>query len=228
MEYGQGVTSAPNSTSFAILGLLGLRPWTAYELVAQANRSLHWFWPRSEAHLYAELKRIVARGHAEAEIVDGARRQATRYTITPAGRAALEEWLTTPPAPISLELEGLLRLFLADQGNLADVRAAIETTAQQARERSAVGRALIEELLATGGPFPERLHLTERAVSFFAELGHLVSRWCDETLTEIETWPDTRNVGLTPTARQRLEKLLDQTPPPPRPRNGLPNKNVTK
>lgn len=217
MEYCQGVTSAPNSTSFAILGLLGLRPWTAYELVAQANRSLHWFWPRSEAHLYAELKRIVARGHADAEVVDGQRRQATRYTITPAGRAALEDWLTTPPAPISLELEGLLRLFLADQGNLTDVRTAIEITAEQSRERSTAGRALIEELLATGGPFPERLHLTERAVAFFAELGNLVSRWCDETLTEIDSWPDTRNVGLTPSARQRLEDLLDRTAAPPRP-----------
>ena len=228
MEYRQEVTSAPNSTSFAILGLLGLRPWTAYELVAQANRSLRWFWPRSEAHLYAELKRIVARGHAEAEVVDGQRRQATRYTITPAGRAALEEWLTTPPAPISLELEGLLRLFLADQGNLADVRAAIETTAQQARERSAIGRALIEDLLATGGPFPERLHLTERAATFFAELGQLLSRWCDETLTEIDTWPDTRDVGLTPNARRRLQKLLDRTAPDARPRNALPNIAIRK
>jgi PadR family transcriptional regulator AphA len=205
------MTSPPTATSFAILGLLGIQPWTAYELVAQANRSLHWFWPRSEAHLYAELKRLVERGHARAEVIEGRGRQRTRYTITPTGRAALEEWLGTEPAPPSLEIEGLLRLFLADQGSTKDLRASLETTARQARKMYAGGRTLTDEVVATGGPFPERLHLTERVASFYAEFILLLIRWCDETLAEVETWPDTREIGLTPNGRRRLEQLLAQT-----------------
>ena len=100
--------SRPTATSFALLGLLGVKPWTAYELVAQTRRSLHYVWPRSEAHLYAELKRLVERGHATAEVVEGRGRQRTRYTITPLGRAALEAWLATEPAPPMLEIEGVL------------------------------------------------------------------------------------------------------------------------
>src|ERR1700741_3110020 len=111
------MASKPTPTSFAVLGLLGIQPWTAYELVAQSKRSLHYFWPRSEAHLYAELKRLVERGHAEAEVVEGRRRQRTLYTITDTGRAALNDWLGTEPAPPSLEIEGLLRVLLADQGS---------------------------------------------------------------------------------------------------------------
>jgi PadR family transcriptional regulator AphA len=205
------MTSAPTATSFAILGLLGVQPWTAYELVAQAKRSLRWFWPHSEAHLYAELKRIVERGHAQAEVVDGRRRQRTRYTITPAGRAALKDWLGTEPAPPSLEIEGLLRVFFADQGTTKDLRAALETTARQAREMYVGGRALTEELLATGGQFPHRLHLTERLASFYGEFIVLLTRWCEETLAEVESWPDTRDIGLTPQARNRLEQLLART-----------------
>lgn len=202
------MTSPPTTTSFAILGMLGVQPWTAYELVAQVKRSLHWFWPRSEAHLYAELKRLVERGHAHAEVVEGRRRQRTRYTITPAGRAALKDWLGTEPAPPSLEIEGLLRLFLADQATTKDLRAALETTARQAREMYVGGRALTEELLATGGPFPHRLHLTERISSFYGDFILLLTRWCEETLTEVESWPDTRDIGLTPQGRNRLEQLL--------------------
>src|SRR5882757_10492818 len=100
--------SRPTATSFALLGLIGIQPWTASELVEQSKRSLHYFWPRSEAHLYAELKRLVERGHAYAEVVEGRRRQATRYTITPQGRDALEEWLATEPAPPTIEIEALL------------------------------------------------------------------------------------------------------------------------
>jgi DNA-binding PadR family transcriptional regulator len=186
-----------------------MRPWTAYELVAQAKRSLHWFWPRSEAHLYAEVKRLVERGHAEAEVVDGSRRQRTRYTITPQGREALDGWLGTAPTAPSLEVEALLRVILADQGSVEDLRAALEATLRQARELRTAGIELTQDLLATGGPFPQRLHLTERAVTFYADFILLLLRWCNETLAEIDTWPDVRGVGLTPKARERLERVVN-------------------
>jgi PadR family transcriptional regulator, regulatory protein AphA len=205
--------SKPTTTSFAILGLLSLQPWTAYELVAQSKRSLHWFWPRSEAHLYAELKRLVERGHAEAEVVDGRRRQRTRYTITPQGRAALDDWLGTEPATPSIEVEALLRMILADQGSVEDLRAALESTARQVRGVRTNGIALTQDLLTTGGPHPQRLHLTERAVTFYADFLLLVLRWCNETLAEIDTWPDIRDVGLTPKARERLERVISLPDP---------------
>jgi PadR family transcriptional regulator AphA len=206
------MTSRPTATSSAILGLLGIQPWTAYELVAQSKRSLHWFWPRSEANLYAELKRLVERGHAQAEVVEGRRRQRTRYTITPLGRAALHDWLRTEPAPPSLEIEGLLRVLLGDQGTAGELRAALEATARQARELTVNGVALVEELLDTGGEFPKRLHVTERVASFYAEFLQLLIRWCEETLAEVETWPDTRDLGLTPRGRERLEAIARVDP----------------
>jgi hypothetical protein len=91
--------------------------------------------------LYAELKRLVERGHAHAEVV-----------------------------------EGLLRVLFADQATTKDLRAALETTARQAREKYVGGRALAEELLATGNPFPQRLHLTERVSSFYGEFILLLTR----------------------------------------------------
>ena len=204
------MASSPTATSFAVLGLLGLQSWTAYDLVAQARRSLHFFWPRSEAHLYAELKRLVERGHAHAEVVDGRRRQATRYTITPQGRAALEQWLATEPAPPTVEIEALLRVLFADQGSLEELRAALEATSQQVRDLR-VGTVMIgEELLTTGGPFPQRLHLVERVGALYGEFLLLLGRWCEETLAEVDTWPDVRDVGLTPEGRKRFEEFVDR------------------
>lgn len=200
--------SEPTTTSFALLGLLGLRPWTAYELVAQTRRSLHYFWPRSEAHLYAELKRLVARGHAVAELVDGKGRQRTRYTITPVGRTALQNWLGTEPAAPVIEVEALLRMLLADQGSLSDLRTAIQVTARQVGELRSGAVLLGEELLRTGGPFPDRLHLTERTVALYGEFLLLLNRWCEETMVEVDSWSDTRDTGLTSHGRERLEKLL--------------------
>jgi PadR family transcriptional regulator, regulatory protein AphA len=204
------MASSPTANSFAILGLLGLQPWTAYDLVAQARRSLHYFWPRSEAHLYAELKRLVERGHAHADVVEGRRRQATRYTITQEGRAALEEWLATEPAPPTIEIEALLRVLFADHGSLQDLRAALRATAQQTSVLRIGLLVLGEEALSTGGPFPERLHLVERVGALYGEFLLLLQRWCEETLAEIETWPDTRELGLTPQGRKGLAQLVDR------------------
>lgn len=207
------MTSRPTATSFALLGLIAIQPWTASELVAQSKRSLHWFWPRSEAHLYAELKRLVERGHAEAESVEGLRRQRTRYTITPEGRTALDDWLKSEPAAATLEVEGFLRLLLGDQGTKDDVLAALEATARQAREAYAGGKILADELLTTGGPFPQRMHLVGPLASFYGEFLRLVVRWCDETSDEIKGWPDTRDLGLTPSIRARLEQIVNQPDP---------------
>lgn len=201
------------TTSFALLGLLGTKPWTAYEIVAQIKRGMHFFWPRSDAHLYAELKRLVERGHATAELVDGRRKQATRYTITPEGRAALEEWFGTEPAAPLLEVEGFLRMFLGDQATKEDLRASLEATARQSRELHAKGLAIIDDLLATGGPFPQRLHLVERQATFIAGFYRNLIEWCEQTIDDIEEWPSTRDIGLTPTGRREWERILAEPEP---------------
>lgn len=94
-----------SATTAGLLGLLSLRPFTTYELAQQAQRSLRWFLPRAERHLYGEAKRLAKAGLATAEVGYTGRRRTTTYAITSAGRAALGEWLSQEPAPPSLECE---------------------------------------------------------------------------------------------------------------------------
>jgi PadR family transcriptional regulator AphA len=77
------------TTSYALLGLLRLRPWTTYELAKQAQKSLNWFWPRAERKLYDEPKHLVAAGLATAKVEATGKRPRTVYAITRAGRTQL-------------------------------------------------------------------------------------------------------------------------------------------
>jgi PadR family transcriptional regulator, regulatory protein AphA len=183
---------------------------------------MHFFWPRSEAHLYAELKRLVERGHASAEVVEGRRRQRTRYTITPEGRAALKEWLGSEPAPPVVEVEGFVRMFLGDQGTADDLRKSLEATARHAREFHVKGKSIIQDVLDTGGPFPHRLHLVEPMATFLDDFYRLLIRWCEQTISEIDEWPDTLDVGLTPRGHERFERILAKPDPRPWPGRGPP------
>src|SRR5688572_25609709 len=95
------------TTSYALLGLLGIRPWTTYELAKQMDRGMNRWWPRARSKLYEEPKKLVAHGLARATRDSVGRRPRTVYTITPAGRRAMAEWLATPAAPPALECEPL-------------------------------------------------------------------------------------------------------------------------
>ena len=87
------------TTSYAVLGLLSVRSWTAYELTKQMSRSLSHIWPRAVSAIYKEPKLLVAHGLATASVEDNGERRRTRYSITPEGRRALEAWLARPSAP---------------------------------------------------------------------------------------------------------------------------------
>ena len=58
--------STLTTTSFAILGLLAVQPWSTYELTRQMDRSLGRIWPRAQSKLYEEPKKLVELGLAEA------------------------------------------------------------------------------------------------------------------------------------------------------------------
>ena len=106
------MSSAPalTTTSYAILGLLAVRPWTTHELVQQVDRSLRRIWPRAQSKLYEEPKKLVVLGLTEAVTGSTGRRPRTVYSITPAGRQALATWLAADSAePVSLaELTAIL------------------------------------------------------------------------------------------------------------------------
>ena len=113
------------TTSYAVLSLLAIRPWAVYDLAKLMRRSLHYFWPRAESNLYAEPKRLVEAGYAEAHEEWTGERKRSVYSITESGRTALGEWLATPPAGQRLESEPHLRLLFANYGTKNDLLATI-------------------------------------------------------------------------------------------------------
>src|ERR1041384_6067960 len=81
-------TKKLTTVSYGILGLLGLRPHTPYELAQQFRRS-GTFWAAAESVVYNEPKALVAHGLAMAAAETSGGRRRTRYSITPAGRREL-------------------------------------------------------------------------------------------------------------------------------------------
>jgi DNA-binding PadR family transcriptional regulator len=178
------------TTSYAILGLLAVKPWTTHELVQQVDRSLRRLWPRSQSKLYEEPKKLVALGYARATDDPVGRRRRTRYTITAKGRRALAAWLSQPGEGPVLEFEQLVKIHFADSGSKADVVANLDATRQWVVEQNRENLVAARAYLAGEGSFPERAALNQLSGMFLTELYAMVARWVDWASAVVATWPD--------------------------------------
>jgi PadR family transcriptional regulator, regulatory protein AphA len=182
--------SALTTTSYAILGLLSVKPWSTYELTRQMDHSLGRFWPRARSKLYEEPKKLVARGLAEARTEPVGRRPRTVYAITGDGRAALATWLAGSADGPVLESEQLLKIFFSGAGTRADALATLDATREWARERNEANLAAARAYAAGEGPFPHRAAQTMLVGAFLTDFYAMVARWSEWAREQVEGWPD--------------------------------------
>jgi PadR family transcriptional regulator AphA len=178
------------TSSYAILGLLALRPWTTYELAKQMAVSLRNFWPRAESKLYEEPKKLVAHGLAEVRTEHVGRRPRSVYEITAAGRAALQGWLDEPGAPAALEFEALVKVFFGEQGTKEQLVENLHRIVEDQRRRVAVDAEWAERYLAGAGAFPDRLAVLSLVGRLQADFNDTVLRWGEWALEVVQEWPD--------------------------------------
>jgi DNA-binding PadR family transcriptional regulator len=207
------------ATSYAILGLLGLRPWSAYELTKQVRRSLHFCWPRAETRIYQEPKNLVEQGLVKATTSANGRRSRTDYAITPKGRQELRAWLDEPSAPPRLESEALLRVFFAEHGTKEGLLATLAQLEAQALADRAQAVAQAAEYLAgirgsqvgppaEPAPFPERMHILGLIGRFTLDHTALVAEWARWARAEVEQWPDVGTAEVSPDVVKAFEAAL--------------------
>lgn len=220
------MTSA-SPTTYGLLGMLATRSWTGYELTRQVRRSLRFVWPTSEGHLYREQRRLVQLGWATVTEEPAGKRSRKRYRITPVGRNALANWLTTEPDEPHFQVEGILRAFYADSGSTGDLVTALRSTAASAHAMQAEMLGFVDEYLEDGGPlamlesdargvfrgremFPERLHVVALAIDATTRLLGELERFFTEAADEVVAWPSPSDATLTPATRARLESIRDR------------------
>lgn len=198
-------------TSYAILGLLAVRPsWTTYELAQAMDRSLNQAWPRARSKLYEEPKKLVEHGLARATHDAVGRRARTSYSISAKGRKALAAWLEEPGPGPSLEFGQLIKVFFGDHGTTAGVLANIRAARAWALERIAVNAAVGREYFEGRGAYPERMQVTVLTGGFLGEFAQTVLRWSEWAEEIVESWPDRPSQAQPDLATLRAVMLRDE------------------
>jgi PadR family transcriptional regulator, regulatory protein AphA len=190
---------ALTTTSYAVLSLLALQPWTTYQLARQMERSLGWIWPRAVSRLYEEPKKLVAAGLATSQPGATGRRPSTVYTITAAGRDALAAWLAEPGTGPVLECEALVKIAYADQGTREGLLANLAGLIEDATVKLHFGEMIADSYLQGRGPFQGRLAFSGLMWRFLWEYHVTVLRWARWARDQVQAWPEDLS-GLDVTA----------------------------
>jgi DNA-binding PadR family transcriptional regulator len=173
-----------------MLGILGIRPWSTYELAKHVDRSLGWVWPRARSNLFNEPKKLVAQGMARATDEMVGKRPRTVYTITAKGRRAFRQWLREPGDPPVLEFEQLLKVFFADQGSKADALAAVREIRAWADGRREESLVVARQYGSGDGAFQERAPVLSLMHKFLTNYIGAITDWADWAEEVVDSWPE--------------------------------------
>ena len=96
----------------ALLAILSKEPNTGYGVGRLLQKELSHIWDARLQQIYGELARLQAEGLVTAEAIALPNRPAKKvYSLTSAGREALDRWLAERPAPVAYKDDLLVKLY---------------------------------------------------------------------------------------------------------------------
>ena len=179
-------------SQYALLGLLSRGPHSGYDLKKRIESSIGHFWRESYGQIYPNLKDLERTGHVTSELERQEGRPDKKvYTITKAGRGALERWLEELPKPSPPRNELLLNLFFAHH---APGRAAehVKEYKQRFGEDLETYKG-VERWLETEHAGHPALPYWLMTLSYGRLEAEALLKWCDETLATLDALSNALN-----------------------------------
>ena len=178
------------TTSYILLGMLSSQEMSGYDLKQQLDKSLSPCYDSpAKSQIYGELRRLTRQGWATATEVPQTHRPDKRvYRITPAGRAALQQWLVSPDVESdSFKSPLLLRLFFGHLVPHEILMTRLEARRQQLVEELSAGeeqervlRGQVQESRADA----QRLHFL-LLFQFHMSMLHAALLWTNDAIEQL-------------------------------------------
>jgi DNA-binding PadR family transcriptional regulator len=168
-----------NGLSHVVLNLIGRGGAGPHDLVRMARSGQRLYWAGAESKIYAEPKRLEARGYLTSVKGPGKTRERTHYMLTEKGLDAMREWLARPSPFPRIQSEAAVRVQASDLA--ADPGVVIESL-RALRDEIHELEAVLDEAENLGRAVPHR----ERQLRLLHSLGRRVLRAHLEWVEEVE------------------------------------------
>jgi len=170
------VAAAVNSTAATLLGFLRDGPMTGYQLHKVAAEIAP-FWTLTRSQVYRELAAMADRGLVSRGDVGA--RDAQPFTLTAAGRAAFEHWVSQDPDPENLRIPILLTMTFADAVPAKRLKEIVQAHYERHRARLEEYETLHAELKTLSAlrraPLAYGISYERAIVAWFEDLPRLIA-----------------------------------------------------
>jgi PadR family transcriptional regulator AphA len=179
-----------NTTKYAVLGILSVMPCSGYDLKKMSDMSISHFWAENYGHIYPVLKILENEGMVKRESMQTPGRPLKNvYSITEKGSQALDEWLRKPAEYHPFRNELLLKIFLAKDIPVENVREKITLhRAKSVQELKTLQG--IEATLQGSEPYRSQKSLPLWLITL--DMGkrnfQMQIEWCDQTIRSLDAW----------------------------------------
>lgn len=178
-----------NTTQYALLGIISLKPMTGYDIKKFIDQSISFFWSENYGHIYPVLKKLEREKLVSKQVKHTTGKPAKNiYSITEKGRQMLTDWLAAPVQKEIYRLEILLKLFF---GYWADINTMIDKVKihKHTAEKNLEAFSAIEQHINT------EHHISQKnkppyellCLNYGKHYYRAVLKWCDETLNILNT-----------------------------------------
>jgi DNA-binding PadR family transcriptional regulator len=208
------------SLRYAILGFLGTRPSTGYDLGRAFSLGAGAYWEASKSQIYPELQRLEREGLTEGKVSPSDRLNRRVYRLTKSGKEELRRWVESDVEyPPRRDPERIQLLFL-DESDRETIRHHLERHRAQYERVLAAFRAthqaildrthpLLKERLANHDPSGWNLIVGLKRLALEGDIGRaeFELRWCNQVLEWIDKL-SSQEVPTTPASdgRANMEK----------------------
>ncbi len=179
------MTPRLNSSRYAILGLLSMRPLSGYDIRQLAQRSIGHFWSESYGQIYPTLKRLEHDGLVthRTEEQEG-RPDRFVYALTAKGLRELPQWLRVPIRREAPRSELLLKLFFGNRMPIAESARHVEQYRVAHQQLLKICDQTEKQLKKEHAQHPA-LPFWLITLSYGRHRSQAYVNWCDETLAAL-------------------------------------------
>ena len=171
-----------NTSRYALLGMLSIRPMSGYDIKQAIGESIAHFWDESYGRIYPTLQQLATEGLAarKTERHNG-RPDRQIYSLTLQGRQELARWLALPVREQKPRSELLLKLFFGRHLPAPQHVRHLEQCRREQLQLLAACRALEKQVKAEAAGHPDQ-HYWLITIRFGQHRSRAIVEWCDETL----------------------------------------------
>src|SRR5262249_52726801 len=116
-------------------------------------------------------------------------------------------WLASPPQAFALEIEALLRIYLAPFGTRDDLLNVLESVRDEAETMLHIAAAFRASYLDSTSPAMDQLHVRAVLNDFLANFPPLALEWSERSIATVEAWRNLEPRGKRRAALRTFAEL---------------------